>query len=888
MNNLRASIEILFRDICPDNRIEKYLSSDVTVKGISKTDFSQKAFKLLSYYSHDEIDNLYQYICHEWSWEKKRNISYLYQLINRFTSSVLTEEQGNPRVQYEQILRWRDLSHKLGEDLFICNFLSYKDHDLGRERSSFNWRPVIDSDNSRLRTLLSKGVAENHFHLWGSSPYGDLSWIALMNNTTDQKQRFKNMLKDGLLENTDHTEEVEDYHLYFLVLKAALIRAHLFKILKTGEPLFLDRFEDENIDENTPSCGKKNKHLVYFNNLIKGKSNKHESVFLASQIPAIQAEIELLKYEFGLKYNDTTVADYAIAKNTSLLDENGISLLTGERWFLYTMFSHLRYPDRDDKISRYNDLFYIYLLCKSKFREELLQINTKTGFANFSKYQDRKDTFLKPYPVFMKAMSKMAVRTSGSIQKIDSFETRISPTQIKSIREIDSIINEKHSNSIERFLDTDKSLISDYFYTLHFIKSKDKSKNDSITADVQPRHWELRNKVKEQAIQLVQLREYSKKEAARIYGIDGASNEIHARPEVFATAFRMLQNHHPLRDHGDVKEYLNIPPMPRLLATFHAGEDFLDIVDGLRYIDESIKFLELGEGDRIGHALALGIDVEDYYAFKHNYLLLPKQNLLDNYSWLLSRIAKYGLNEYMSLQAKLLHDFRVLYYEVYADAKSREGKILECDPILYYQAWTLRGDNPEKYITGTFEDDKLDITQFDKYSRAKYPNDQIRKNNLVLDYLCAYQYNGAGKKKGAEIAEYEVSSDYIQAVKVIQKKMQKEIAQKHIAIECNPSSNVLIGTFKRYDKHPIVNFYNLGLTYDQEKLKDCPQLMVSINTDDQGVFNTYLENEYALMAKALEKARDKEGNPLYNSAMIHDWLERIRQMGLEMSFRDNN
>jgi adenosine deaminase len=867
MNNLRASIEILFRDICPDSRIEKYLSSDVTVKVISKTDFSQKAFKLLSYYSHDEIDNLYQYICHEWSWEKKRNISYLYQLINRFTSNTLTEEQGNPRVQYEQILRWRDLSHKLGEDLFICNFLSYKDHDLGRERSSFNWRPVIDSDNSRLRTLLSKGVAENHFHLWGSSPYGDLSWIALMNNTTDQKQRFKDMLKDGLLENTDHTEEVEDYHLYFLVLKAALIRAHLFKILKTETELF-----DNNL----------------INELIRGKSNKHESVFLASQIPSIQNEIELLKYEFGLKYDDTTVADYAIAKNTSLLDDNGISLLTGERWFLYTMFSRLHYPDREDNISRYNDLFYIYLLCKSKFREELLQVNTKTGFANFSKYQKRKDIFLEPYPVFIKAMSSIAVRTSKRTQNIVSFETRITPSHVKYISGIDKNINERSIDRIDRYMDASEQQLSDHFYTVHFIKKKEKPDSNNLLSDIKPRHWKLRDEIKNQTTKLVTLRDYSKKEASRIYGIDAASNEIDARPEIFATEFRLLQNHHPLRYHADVKEYLNIPEMPRLHATFHAGEDFLDIVDGLRYIDESIKFLELGEGDRIGHALALGIDVEDYYAFKHNYLLLPKQNLLDNYSWLLSRIAKYGLNEYMSLQAKLLHDFRVLYYEVYADAKNREDKILECDPILYYQAWTLRGDNPEKYITGSYEDDKLDITLFDKYSRAKYPNEQIRKNNLVLDYLCAYQYNGAVKKKGAEITEYEVSPDYIKAVKVIQKKMQKEIAQKHIAIECNPSSNVLIGTFKRYDKHPIVNFYNLGLTYDQEKLKDCPQLMVSINTDDQGVFNTYLENEYALMAKALEKARDKEGNPLYNSAMIHDWLERIRQMGLEMSFRDNN
>jgi len=78
--------------------------------------------------------------------------------------------------------------------------------------------------------------------------------------------------------------------------------------------------------------------------------------------------------------------------------------------------------------------------------------------------------------------------------------------------------------------------------------------------------------------------------------------------------------------------------------------------------------------------------------------------------------------------------------------------------------------------------------------------------------------------------------------------------------------------------------YNLGLTADPEKLSKCPQLFVSINTDDQGVFDTCLENEFALMAIALEKAKDENGKPLYNQAMIYDWLDRVRQMGIEMSF----
>jgi hypothetical protein len=39
------------------------------------------------------------------------------------------------------------------------------------------------------------------------------------------------------------------------------------------------------------------------------------------------------------------------------------------------------------------------------------------------------------------------------------------------------------------------------------------------------------------------------------------------------------------------------------------------------------------------------------------------------------------------------------------------------------------------------------------------------------------------------------------------------------------------------------------------------------------------------MALALENMEDREGNQVYNSAMIYDWLDRIRQMGIEQSFK---
>lgn len=71
----------------------------------------------------------------------------------------------------------------------------------------------------------------------------------------------------------------------------------------------------------------------------------------------------------------------------------------------------------------------------------------------------------------------------------------------------------------------------------------------------------------------------------RILGIDAASNEVGCRAEVFGSVFRYLKNHIKVVDDGLTRKKL-----PQLGATYHVGEEFLDIADGLRAIDEAIHF----------------------------------------------------------------------------------------------------------------------------------------------------------------------------------------------------------------------------------------------------------------------------------------------------------
>ena len=102
----------------------------------------------------------------------------------------------------------------------------------------------------------------------------------------------------------------------------------------------------------------------------------------------------------------------------------------------------------------------------------------------------------------------------------------------------------------------------------------------------------------------------------------------------------------------------------------------------------------------------------------------------------------------------------------------------------------------------------------------------------------------------------------------MQESLIKKISLGQLGIECCPSSNIRIGYFQRFDQHPILRFYPL------EGSARYP-LSVSINTDDLGVFATSLPNEYSLMALALLKKKDSNGNNCYSSDEVYGWVERI-------------
>lgn len=948
MDNLRGVIKNLFCYI-PSGQI---LSVNDRYKCISEELFVSLGANYIRQYSNDELRNMYYYMKHEFEWQNRKfsraetghvprdngDDLNVFDTLLAFNFSVLIEENSEPLCQYVHLLRWREMITALEEDLFVTSFLAQNDIQRGVIRKNFFWKPVIGHNNYALNKLMQKGLAENHFHLKGSAPMFHLSWINMMNYPEEEK--FADILRmydKNKLQKDMEIEKNQISESYVTMWRqAALIRVFLFTVLQndylevpgtfcTAEEIcrvcpeyargeIFAYFKERNITpdrrirvrdhevEIAERVGRENivriKRYVgeqWVRRLLKDPEE------LAKDCRDLKRNIDRLRDKYCQK---NCTYDYVLCDKLFIRNpRQGVNeIICGERWFMYTMFYHIY---RKEKIlkSVYINWFYTYLVIKAHVRTEIVQANMSIGFDNFLLYQNRKEHFIEDTalePIYL----KMALRDTIYNQSIVSLEARIVPK--KTAEDLAAAI-QKYDNGaclgLEKGSEERKKLLSKFFYVVHFAKEPD-LKLGAANDIVNCRHFHKRQEVMEQALAVAKLRELGVEEAKRIYGIDACSPEIVCRPEIFAQAYRYLKNHTPK------KKYTQSGfPCINLMATYHVGEDFLDIADGLRAIDEAISYLNLRCGDRLGHALALGVDVDEWYCGKSYRILISKQEYMDNLVWLYSKFRKYNITDAVDAQTYIEKRFGEYFQEVYINniaTQEYEDTIYQAQEYYrgrrqdhgyrhtsisfgineYYNAWKLRGDNPQLYKAGYFVKEKCQMDEWDDYAENKlFPqNYAIRYNPAAAFLYRTYHYNRRVREIGAEMVEVRVLPCMVHAVKRVQQLMQREISALGIAIETNPSSNYLIGSFRRYDRHPIVTWYNNGLTYDETALKSCPQIPVSINTDDQGVFATYLENEYAYMALAMEKHVNEQGERTYNRALILQWLDNIRKMGIDMSF----
>ena len=805
-----------------------------------------------------------------------RRKSSVFNILLYFSSKCLRVRDGEPLCIYRHLLRWHLITAKVGEDLLTTSFMASRDLQLDKERKSFDWDAFIGHDCKELNSLFDKPMTELHMHLKGSSYNFDLSWLCMMNHIGVMQENFE-------IEHPLHKFKNPDKNLYDKMKKAAAIRFYLAGAAGCiSETISLSQLHEVLRNDIKKLIEKKNNESLVDVPIIDIQSLIDESRRRTQLSTKDKFEILRNAQNFKDKLEDNDIVDYIpVSHYGNELIEN--KALAPERAFMYAVFRKI-YGGNSEETEDIATLFYAYLLYKNYFRNEILQLNERVGFANFASYEERKtDYLLKNYNHLL---YKAAIE--GFLQKNDEryIEARIVPKDteegiVKSLQEICNDVDKRYE---ERF---------DFIF--HFIKQRDEPKESDLY-----RHYKLRGEIKKQAYAIYKFRcnrenwGVNNNLVGRVVGIDAANSEIFCRPEVYAQAFRFLRGHEVKID-----EELDDYPYD-LNVTYHVGEDFMDVADGLRAVEEALIFLNLRNGDRLGHALVLGTDVRKYYEKRYFVICASKQVILDNLAWLHHKCIR--LTGYTQLCGWLEIMFLKYFTDIYRlEQKEGENIIdsyfntsedngLTCNINDYYLSWLLRGDSP---IIGKELDSKslknLTSTIDKEWAHAGMNNHicaevALRNENAreLFDAYHSYKYAKRGYLGDTLTIPPMYREEWYLLLEKIQQQLLGKIEKRHIAIECNPSSNYKIGEMSRYDEHPILKFFNYGLDTPYPR----HDVAVSINTDDQGVFSTSLEREYSLIALAIERNQTDEHQN--SPRAIIDWLNRVREMSIEQRFKYNN
>ena len=329
-----------------------------------------------------------------------------------------------------------------------------------------------------------------------------------------------------------------------------------------------------------------------------------------------------------------------------------------------------------------------------------------------------------------------------------------------------------------------------------------------------------------------------------------------------------------------------------LQYTFHVGEEFRDIISGLRAIVEAVIFLNLKNEDRLGHAVALGIDPElfllerkkismsrgeyfDNLVFMYFLLGYSEQNIVKR-EMLKDRINRLAYEIYEDFFEKgkydaddfvdawlLRRNCPIQLYELYEKIDTRAGNTSVTPPIVLKK--TVE-NNPDILAELDLEDFQLEYTfhalpdffkevSEDELPLKRYLTAQNNSNALTLYWgYCTNEKVHASYERpynndaGFTAEVYEYFQDIV---------MEQFISKRDIVIEILPTSNMLITPLNTYSKHPFLRFNPPGELQNRFGIRS-GKLKIVIGTDDPGIQGTNLIMELYLVKQVVEMKYDKK------------------------------
>jgi hypothetical protein len=396
-----------------------------------------------------------------------------------------------------------------------------------------------------------------------------------------------------------------------------------------------------------------------------------------------------------------------------------------------------------------------------------------------------------------------------------------------------------------------------------------------------------------------------------VRGLDVAGDENEAKIEVFAPALRWL------RQGLQTKPYRR-EPSRGLHLSVHTGEDYAHPLSGMRHVDETVRFCEMRAGDRLGHALALGISPKTWLQ-RQSEVVMELDDYVDDLVWAWHHACEMSPRLTLAAQVVPLMELklrRLVPYLSWLRPEKNDFTFPTSD--ILYQAWKFRRNCYESWSrerVATLDKVKQKIAVPDSASlddqRSKAGEAwrhrwlSLRASQGIADAisLTSAHMRRITYRVHVHQSEYGQPADHRQEealnlISVTQSDHEVEfmhalqdwLLDKYdrlgLVIEANPTSNVYIARLDNYAEHPLFRWYppdettlRPGAHNNLFGLRRGP-IKVCVNTDDPGIMPTTLRTEFEL----LREAALHHG---VSRTQAESWAERLRLIGLDQFYKNH-
>ena len=446
-------------------------------------------------------------------------------------------------------------------------------------------------------------------------------------------------------------------------------------------------------------------------------------------------------------------------------------------------------------------MFHFYLLILGLANRLLVQQTHQYGFQQFKKHtvdELRSESERTYYKRFLQLQG-------NELRNLRFLEGRFSPKDTQAGNETLISKIEKGWEQLLKHFDENDNEKPELKLIAHFIKEEDKNPESDY------RHQLLRSNIWNKATVLGIMYKNHHPLMKNFVGIDAASSEFDTPPEVFAPSFRILRRR-------GIKNF-----------TFHAGEDFFHIIGGLRAIYETIDFMEFRNGDRIGHAVASGLDPQIWINNVGEEILIRQGNYMDDLLFAYHFIVEHEIVELKTCLPFIANKVADLSFAIY-------GNYFPNDLLI--KAWKLRKYCPMLLLASEREyAEPYRVFCDEEFQSGRKTISDITKDKRI-EVLRLY-HRADVRKKYKEIIKIKVEDILsVEGIRALQKGVLKLMHEKEIVIETLPTSNVRIGNHHNFDTYHLYNWLN----WKEEGLPIPP---IVVGTDDTGIFATNIYNEYA-------------------------------------------